>query len=299
MTNLTKDYQKIRSSFFLALTIEGRSKHTLELYEYTLKSFEKFLGDKTPLEAETNDIRQYLLALSQRNYAKATIYTHHKQLKAVYNFLVAEDFLAKQPMANIKAPQIPRCYPYVLSEEDVLKLLRIAKGRTYEAKRNYAIVLFLLDTGIRVSELINLKLDDVNLATLTAKIIQGKGSKDRVVHFSKQTGKSLSSYLKARGVNPYEDRFIISKQGEPIKRHAVLRMIKRLGVKAGIAGKRVSPHTFRHTFATFWIKNGGDPVSLQRQLGQSDPKMVQTYVNLVGRDLKEAHSKYSPLKRLI
>ncbi len=291
MKTNTKNYQKIKSTFFLAATIEGRSNNTIEQYDYVLKPYERFLGDKTPIEASTHDLRQYILKLSEKGYKKSTIYTHHKILKVFYNFLVAEEHVTVNPIAKIKAPRFPRSYPYVLSEEDVLKLFRVAKGKTFEHKRNYSILVFLLDTGVRVSELCRLNIEDVNLATLTAKISEAKGGKDRVVHFSKQTARALSKYLKTRGVDPYEDRFFTSRHIEPIKRHAVLRMMKRLGDKAKLKGKRISPHTLRHTCATFWIKNGGDPVSLQRQLGQSDPRMVDVYVNLVGKDLKEAHSK--------
>ncbi len=181
-----------------------------------------------------------------------------------------------------------------------MKLLRVARGTTFTAKRNYAMIMFFLDTGVRVSELCNLTLDDVNLATLTAKINQGKGGKDRVVHFSKETAKPLSTHLKARSIIPYEDAFFVSMEGNRMRRDSVLKIIKRLGIKAGIEKrKRLSPHTLRHTCATFWIKNGGDPVSLQRQLGQSDPRMIDVYVNLVGRDLREAHSKYSPVSRVL
>lgn len=291
-------YQKIRDSFFLATTIEGRSHHTLELYEYILASFERFLNDKNPLEAEAGNIRRYLLSLSEKGYKKATIATHYKKLHAFYNFLSSEGIIEKNPLSLVKSPKLPRCYPYVLSEEEVVKLLRVARGKTFEDKRNYAMLLFFLDTGARVSEVTGLTLDDVSLATYTARV-RGKGERERTVHFGKETAKTLSAYLRSRGVLPHEDTFFVSRRGEGLGRHAVLRMVKRLGGKAGIVGKRVSPHTLRHTSATFWVKNGGDPVSLQRQLGQSDPRMVDVYVNLVGRDLKEAHSKYSPLKRLL
>ena len=150
-----------------------------------------------------------------------------------------------------------------------------------------------------MSELTGLNVDDVELATYTARV-NGKTG-ERTVHYGKTTAKALSSYLKSRGFIPHEDAFFvsISKGKNRLTRSGVLQLVKKLGNKAGISGKRVSPHTLRHTAATFWIKNGGDTVSLRRQLGHVDHRMVDVYVNLVGKDLAEAHSKYSPLKRII
>jgi len=290
-------YQKALDSFYLLATIEGKSRNTIELYEYVLKSFKSFLEKKNPVQATSNDIRLYMLYLNDKKYKKSTIGTHLKELRVFYNFLLAEGHIEISPVNGIKSPKLPRYYPFVLSEEEVESLIKAVRGKSFEAKRNYAILLFLIDTGVRVSELTNLELDDVNMATYTAKV-NGKTG-ERTVHFGKSSAKALSAYMRVRGFLPHETRFIVSSVGEPLGRHSILRMVKRLGEKAGIANKRVSPHTLRHTCATFWIKNGGDPVSLQRQLGQSDPRMIDVYVNLVGRDLAEAHRKYSPLKRLI
>ncbi len=185
-------YKEIRDSFFLAATIEGRSEQTLALYENTLRQFEKYLETETPLVADSIKIRRFIAQLTKRELAKATIATHVKELNVFYNFLTSENYIETNPMKLIKAPKAPRCYPYVLSEEDVLKLLKVTKGKSFTAKRNYAMIIFFLDTGVRVSELCNINLDDISLATLTAKINLGKGGKDRVVHFSKDTAKALT-----------------------------------------------------------------------------------------------------------
>lgn len=133
--------------------------------------------------------------------------------------------------------------------------------------------------------------------TYNAKV-DGKTG-ERTVHFSEETAKALSTYLKARGVLAHEDSFFVIGENR-LRRDTCLKIIKRLGEKAGIdKKKRLSPHTLRLTAATFWIRNGGDTVSLRRQLGHVDHRMVDVYVNLVGRDLAEAHSKYSPLKRVM
>ena len=237
------------------------------------------------------------MSLSEKDYKKSTIGTHLKELRVFYNFLSTEECIEKNPTEGVMGPKIPRSYPFVLSEEEVDKMIKVTKGTKFVSKRNYAILLFLLDTGVRVSELTNLLLENIDLSTYTAKV-DGKTG-ERTVHFGKSTVKALSAYLKKRGFMPHENSFFVTSFGDSLTRHGVLWIIKDIGKKAGIVGKRVSPHTLRHTAATFWIKNGGDTVSLQRQLGQKDPRMIDVYVNLVGRDLAEAHRKYSPLKRLL
>ena len=142
----------------------------------------------------------------------------------------------------------------------------------------------------------HLTVDDVSLATYTLKVY-GKGDKERVVHFGKEVAKSLRSYLKVRGFLPHENALFTSRGGEPLTRSGILQIIRNLGKKAGITGKQVSPHVLRHTSATFWVKNGGDPMTLRKQLGHADSRMTDVYVNLVGRDIAEAHRKYSPVSR--
>jgi site-specific recombinase XerD len=294
----TTNYLQAKESFFLSAQVEGKSRRTLELYEETLKKFELFLKDKDLLCANSTDIRQFLFSLEKQGFAKATLYTHHKELRVFYNFLLNEGYISENPMKGIKPPKMPRVYPYVLSEEDVEKLLRATRKNSFEGKRDYAILLTFIDTGIRVSELINLSIDDVSLAIYTMKV-RGKGDRERVVYFSKDTAKAISAYIKTRGFIAYEDSFFVSRSEEPMNRNSVLQMLKRLAKRAKIKDKRVSPHTFRHTSATFWIKNGGDTVSLRTQLGHVDTRMVDVYVNLVGKDLRDAHRKYSPVSRLL
>lgn len=291
------NYLLARDAFFLAAQVEGKSKRTLELYETTLKAFESFLEDTSPLEATSNDIRRFLLHLEVCGFAKATIYTHQKQLRVLYNFFSCEGHLEKNPMEAIRQIRLPRFYPYVLSEEDVLKLLRAAKGKSFLAKRNFALISLFLDTGIRVSEANKLTMESVNIAACSIKV-KGKGGKERTILFGKSTAKAILSYLKARGSFPFEDHLFVSRKGEPLERCYVGRIIRRLGNEAGIQGKRISPHTLRHTFATLYIKRGGSPFVLQRLLGHADIKTVMLYVNLVGRDLRDDYFKHSPIDGL-
>ena len=286
--------EKAKETFFLACQCEGRSKQTLDLYHYILKSFDKFLDGRAITEVTPTDIRRYLFHLTDKGYSKSTVYTHHKNLRAFFNFLVAEGLMDKSPVDPIKSPKVPKVFPYVLSEEEVLQLLGAAKGHLFTHKRNYAMVCLMLDTGIRVGELVNLKMDDISFASMTLKV-KGKGEIERTIIFSKKSAKAMTAYIGARGHQPYEDALFISQQGNALKRNSVLQIVKRLGDKAGLHDKRVCPHTLRHTFATLYIKRGGSPFVLQRLLGHSDIKTVMVYVNLVGKDLREDYFRHSPL----
>lgn len=289
----TLTFNKAKESFYLMAQVEGRSKETLKLYDYVLNRFQQFLEDKPLEQIEANDIRQYLFQLSDKGYSKSTVYTHHKELSALFRFLASEGAITSNPMENIKAPTLPKEFPYALAEEEIAKLLRTTKGNTFTAKRNYAIICLLLDSGMRASELTSLKLDDLNLAACQATV-KGKGQKTRTVLFGKKCAKALSAYLKARSFIPYEDCLFVTQEGNPLNRVSHRRTLARLAEKAGLQDKKVCPHTLRHTFATFYIKRGGNPFVLQRLLGHSDIKTVMIYVNLVGRDLREDYFRHSP-----
>ena len=140
-----------KEHFFLAATVEGRSRRTLELYEETLKKFEEHIKAMPLEEVSSTDIRRFLLNLEAAGYADATRWTHCKYLKVFFRFLVSEDYLMENPLAKVKCPKMAKVYPKVLSEEEVYLLLKAAKGMKFEEKRNACLLLTFLDTGIRGS----------------------------------------------------------------------------------------------------------------------------------------------------
>ena len=205
--------------------------------------------------------------------------------------MVREGYLENDVMSDIKTPKIPNRFPKVLSEEEVVILLRLTKKDTL----HNAIFLFLLDTGVRASELCSLRIDDLSLGTLSARVF-GKGAKERKVFYSPVTARALAKWLSVRPES--YDRFLfIGKRGEPLTRCGLGNILLRLGRKAGIR-ERVNPHEIRHTFATLYVKAGGDAHTLQHLLGHSTLAMSLRYVDLVGKDLAEAHQRYSPVTRL-
>jgi len=168
----------------------------------------------------------------------------------------------------------------------------------WQGYRNFAIVLTFLDCGLRVGELKDLAINDVNLIRGTLEVM-GKGSRQRQVYFGRRLSRILKEWIAQRTLSLSGEAFFCDPQGYELSRHQIHHMIYRLAKRSGITGVRCSPHTLRHTFATQFIRNGGDPFSLQRLLGHSDISTTMIYVHMAGTALREAHAKASPVDRLL
>jgi integrase/recombinase XerD len=159
-------------------------------------------------------------------------------------------------------------------------------------------LLTFIDTGIRLSELIQLNLSDLNLRDSSLRIEHGKGDKERHVFMGRKLNRAMRMWINARGITIAQDALFISKNGERLEKRNIQRILHRLADKAGLKDVKVSPHRLRHTFAVEYIRNGGDPFSLQRILGHSSISTTTIYVHLAGAGLREAHAKASPVDRL-
>lgn len=280
--------ESVREEYLLCRQIEGLATGTLQIYSKVTLLFAEYLQGE---EITPTRIRGFIAWLGvERNTTTVNIYT--RALRTYVRWLAREGYLQEDPMKDIRTPKVPKKFPNVLSEEEVAALLRVAKARP----RDYAITLFMLDCGVRASELCDLHIEDVFLLTKSARVF-GKGSKERIVFFSPVTAKALARWLSVRPHKPYEDSLFLGVRGEPLTRHGLGHIVTRLAKKAGIQ-RRIGPHAMRHTFATLYVKNGGDAHSLMRLMGHASTAMAQRYVDLVGRDLAEAHQRYSPVMRL-
>lgn len=286
-------------AFTLFARVEGRAKRTIKDYEDVFRGFGAFAGDPAITEITPGLIRAYIAKLQEQGYAKATINIRLSVLRAFFNWLVREGHLEKSPMALVKLLRVPKQYPFVLSEQQVSALLRACNKGTWAGTRNYVMLLTFLDTGVRLKELIALSLTDVSLQARSLRVKHGKGDKERTVFMGRRLIKAMHQWLQVRGYFVGEDVLFITRQGNPLDARNVERILERLAYKAGLSGVRCSPHTLRHTFATLFIRNGGDPFSLQQLLGHSDIKTTQIYVHMAGTALKEAHARASPIDRLL
>ncbi|RJQ31876.1 MAG: hypothetical protein C4562_05415 [Actinobacteria bacterium] len=290
-------FQSLINNFMLASQIEGKAERTLEQYCRVLIPFSALVENKAPEEITPADLREYLSHLSKKGLSKQTVWTHYKQLRVFFGFCHRESYLKTNPMELIRKPKVDKLLPKVLTADEIKALLKTAKGKGFLGKRNAALVALMFDSGLRASEVCGLKLTDVSLENQVVRVF-GKGSKERIIPFSKTTAKLLLSYLKARGNRPYEEGFFISRYGDKLTRHGLIKVYKCLAQKAKIDKSKVSPHVLRHSFATAWCRAGGDVKKLQFLMGHADVRTTGIYVHLTAKDLSQAHSEFSPLERL-
>ncbi len=279
---------------------DGRSRKTLAIYEDAFKSFDRFVGNTgiaiTEIKAAT--IRAYLAHLMDRGLRNTTLSIHLKELKAFFNWLYHEGVVATNPVEHIKPIRTPKSFPFILSEDQVVALLKAPNRSAWHGFRDYTMLLCFVDVGLRLSELISLRLQDVSLPQRSLKL-HGKGAKDRICFMGARLSKAMRKWIEWRGYKPYSEEVFITRSGDKLKPRWVQQIVSRLGVKTGIKGTRVSPHTLRHTAATLAVRNGLDVFSLQRLFGWEKVDTAMRYVHMAGTALREAHAKASPVDRLL
>ncbi|GAF67237.1 unnamed protein product [marine sediment metagenome] len=204
------------------------------------------------------------------------------------------------PFLKVKLPRPVRKVIPVFSENQIVQFLSIIDTSTPEGYRNYAIILTLLDTALRVSELAGITMDDLWLDDGLLKVM-GKGGKERHIPIGAEVQRILWRYInryRAQPLNPSSDFLFLTSDGRKLTKGRIEIMMSGYGKKAGIKGVRVSPHTLRHTAAVRFLRNGGDVFSLQRLLGHSSLEMTRHYCDLADVDVKRAHTTASPVDNL-
>jgi len=216
-----------------------------------------------------------------------------------FNWLEREGLVEVSPFrVRVDIPRLPKSLPRSLGSTQVAKLVSACRRDTWAGVRNYAMLLTFVDTGVRLSELLGLDLSDLNLGEWSIRVRHGKGDKERHVSMGRRLHRAMRAWLSARGVSVVEDALFTSRNGARLDKRNVQRILQRITDRAGLQAVSVSPHRLRHSFAVQYIRNGGDPFSLQRILGHSSASTTSIYVNLAGRGLREAHAKASPADRL-
>lgn len=216
-------------------------------------------------------------------------------LKSFFAFLVAEGYIEDSPMGNLKTPISRADQIQPLSEQQIAALLTTVKTTKY-AKRDTAILLLLLDSGIRATELCCLRIENVDVVTKQARVL-GKGNKHRTVFFGKQTGKAIMAYLRGEDREPGSYLFRTEKS-DRFDHNSLAQLVQRLGQAAGVSGVRCSPHTCRHSFAINFLRNGGNVFALQQILGHTEIKMTSRYIALAVADVQAQHISFSPMDRM-
>lgn len=289
--------------FLLRCDSQNLSPGTVAWYRQILGGLERFLAERYEIlkmeEIGPGHIRAYLSEQKSRGISSETTHRTYGGLRCFFKFLKRDGIIRSNSMELVEKPRRERHLIQPLTSTQVLGLLDQLDNRSFLGQRNRLVMLLMLDSGLRLSELLTLRQCDVDMAA-GALLVMGKGRKERKVPFASVTRKALESYLRVRqGIPTDSGLLIVSQHGQRLTSRHIQLLVRRLGRNAGIQGVRVSPHTLRHTCATQYIRNGGDPFSLQSILGHSTLEMVRNYVNLANRDVYEQHRKFSPMDRLL
>lgn len=292
--------------FFLQdCSIRNLSEQTITWYGIKLKVFldkvtEGFEGQlkpvKTPEDISLGHIKLFTLAYRKEGWADSTINGALRSVRAFLNYCHAEGLIREDVGAKVKIIKESQKIIETFSDEQLKKLLKQPDLATFVGLRDFTMILLLLDTGVRVSELIGMDVQGVNwLEGLI--LVDGKGNKQRHVPVQVTALKQLQKYVNIRGeVN--SPALFVTLENTRISRRQVQERLKIYGRMAGIENIRCSPHTIRHTFAKKYIQNEGDPFTLQKILGHTDLTMTRRYVNMFDTDIREAHRKFSPVEGL-
>ena len=275
---------------------QGLSKNTLSAYSSDLRIFAKWLSDKSMLDVDKGDLSRFLAARYAAGIGNRSTARILSSLRRFYGYYIRENSLIIDPTLLIESPHIGRPLPISLSELDVELLLNAPEVTNTNGFRDKTMLEVLYATGLRVSELVGLKFEQISFRQGVVKII-GKGNKERVVPVGEEAMSWLEAYMiQARKKLLGErqcDYLFVTNRGDGMTRQAFWHIIKRHAKKAGIS-KVLSPHTLRHAFATHLLNHGADLRVVQLLLGHADLSTTQIYTHIARERLKELHSKFHP-----
>jgi integrase/recombinase XerD len=268
-------YSEIINKFKNELNIEGYSQKTIDIYILYLNLFEKFIK-KDLILANNNDIINYLSFLkTEKKVSSSTLNLFLSIIKHFYN-----DFLKKNIDLNLKIPKKAKKIPVYLTPDEIKKMLNTIKN-----KRNKLIIEFIYSTGVRISECINMKLENLDLKEYIGNVINGKGGKDRVIILSKNWVEDYKKYLNNRNKKIKSEYVFCRYDGKPLSPDTIQKFTKDIAKKAGIK-KNISPHKLRHSFATSLLENDVNIRYIQQLLGHSNLNTTQIYTKVNTNKLK-------------
>ncbi|MGZ5576609.1 MAG: site-specific tyrosine recombinase XerD [Methylobacter sp.] len=275
---------------------QGLSENTLSAYGSDLRIFAKWLAGKSMLEVDGAELSSFLASRYKEGIGNRSSARILSSLRRFYGYYIRENSIKIDPTALIESPHIGQPLPASLSEQDVELLLDAPEVSNALGFRDRTMLEMLYATGLRVSELVNLKFEQISFRQGLVRII-GKGNKERLVPVGEEAMGWLESYMgQARktilGERQCDYLFVTNRAGN-MTRQAFWHIIKRHAKKAGI-NKELSPHTLRHAFATHLLNHGADLRVVQLLLGHSDLSTTQIYTHIARERLKELHSKYHP-----
>lgn len=298
LSDLPEQPKQVIDAFLDALWMErGLSENTLSAYRSDLYKFASWLYSRdevSVLNAAADDVLAYLASIE--NTSTRTVARRLSSLRRLYEYLLRENQIKQNPVSNIDAPRLGRSLPKSLTEDEVEALLNAPNVDDVLGIRDKCMLEVLYATGLRVSELVGLTIQQINLRQGVIRVT-GKGNKERLVPLGEEATQWLEQYISSSRNqilnNTMSDALFPSKRAKAMTRQTFWHMIKRYAVIAGI-NKGLSPHVLRHAFATHLINHGADLRVVQMLLGHSDISTTQIYTHVARERLKDLHSEHHP-----
>jgi integrase/recombinase XerD len=296
--------ERERTYFLEHIKVEKNlSANTIASYNLDLADFIAHMRAQNILSidvVEPKHVQEHIMWLSKRNLSARSQSRHISAIRQFFRFLAAEGLNNKNPASDIDMPKIPKRLPSHLDLSEIDCILEAIERKTPRQIRDYAMISLMYATGLRVSELVGLKLEDVDLAHGFLNAL-GKGSKERVIPMGEMAISALGKYLSdARSVllkGLGSDFFFVARRGQPLTRQAFFKLLKSYASLAGLS-KDVSPHQIRHSFATHLIEGGADLRALQVLMGHSDLSSTEIYTHLNKDRLHQLYQEYHPRAKL-
>jgi integrase/recombinase XerD len=278
---------------------KGLSRNTIEAYAGDLRGFSIFLGEKKGFQPEMvspEKVIRYFKNLRTQGRSPRSLARNVSALKGFYRFLLQEGGVRENPLRHLRTPRIIPKLPDVLTREDIEKILQQPESGKPAGKRDQAMLELLYATGLRVSELVHLSLNDVNLEVGYLRT-KGKGMKERIVPIGGAAIAALKEYLGGprhnQTLRSSSPTLFLGRGGRGITRQGFWKILRKHASAAGIP-KRITPHTLRHSFATHLLERGADLRSVQSMLGHADIATTQIYTHVSRDHLKRLHQRYHP-----
>ncbi len=290
---------------------ENKSPRTIEAVKGAVSKFDSYLGGcSNPREIRPDNLREYIRHLqnhprwSEHPTIKQThgilspgaIASYVRSIRSFWSWMENEKFIDHNPFTQVKPPKVPVKIVDPLTPKEVSQLLKVIPRKSHQGYRENCIILTLYGTGLRISELLNLGLPNVDFNSAQIKVM-GKGAKERTVYMGPSVYKALFKYHSQWRPKVATDHFFVHENGRKLTRFYVEHRVQAYVIKAAIT-KQCTPHIFRYSFAIQFLRNGGDPFTLQKILGHSTLDMTRRYVQIASSDVEREMKSYSPAEQL-
>jgi integrase/recombinase XerD len=281
-----------------SMQARGLSPKSLTGYASEVGQFVRFLREQlnlTDLDAvQPHHIRKWLIARQQHGISNAQLHNDYRKPRTFWNWCIKEELTTNNPFAKVEKPKLQPTLKPALTPDEVEQILQACEGKEWTRLRDKALILLLLDTGLRIHEAHNLTVADAQQETV---LIRGKGGKQRVVFLSAEVRLAIKRYLKACPYPLTDESPLWWGRNGALTLWGIMEVVEKIGKRAELP-KPLGAHTFRRTFATWSLRSGIDLEQLRQLMGHSDYTVLRQYLSLVEADLKRAHQQHSPLNNL-